>query len=202
MISRLAVALLLLSNSISGYASECEVLQPGSEAYQYANQAMSGHFPVELSEILRCGLVFRSRLFEASVAPYENHAGWVKSGSLKCWLLSQHVAGEPFDCSRTITSNQGGTGLSITSDYEIPLSVIDEATQALLQVLTEADEVIEMDYVPVKCGGAWSVEEHGYLYKLKPQTPGVQRQFVAKKNCSPAPCLWVVLEVEPIRTSH
>ena len=76
MISRLAVAVLLLGNSISVYASKCEVLQPGSEAYQHAKLAMSGHFPVELSEIQHCGLVFTSRLFEATVAPYEHHGGW------------------------------------------------------------------------------------------------------------------------------
>ena len=80
--------------------------------------------------------------------------------------------------------------------------MIDEVTQALLQILSVADEVISMDYVPVRCGGAWSVEDHGYLFKLKSQTPGVQRQYVAKKSCSPAPCLWEVLEVEPIRSSH
>ncbi|MFT4826663.1 MAG: hypothetical protein ACI9J0_004610 [Cryomorphaceae bacterium] len=195
---RILATLTLLVITASAYSGECVQLQPKTPAYDIATKAMAGHFTVELSEIQDCGKAAGPRHFTATADTYQSHKAWRKSGQLDCWQLSQHKAGEPYSCTRKIISQNGQLGIEIESEYEISLDIIDEATVNLTRLLTKADQIESMDYIPVHCGGAWAIDRHGYLLKLKSKTRGMQRQFVAKKDCS-GPCLWEIKEVEPKR---
>lgn len=93
------------------------------------------------------------------------------SGQLRCWQFSQHEPGEPYNCGRKIISAHSQSGINLASEYEIPLSIIEEATFALAELLAEGDEIESMDYVPVHCGGTWSIDRHGYVLKLKSKKP-------------------------------
>ena len=195
---RILATLTLLVVTTSAYSKECVQLQRKNPAFDIATKAMAGHFTVELSEIQDCGRAAGPRLFTATVDTYQSHEAWRKSGELSCWQLSQHKVGEPYSCTRKIISQNGQLGTNIESKYEISLGIIDEATVVLTRLLTKADQIESMDYIPVHCGGAWTIDSHGYLLKLKSKTRGMQRQFVAKKDCS-GPCFWEIEEVEPKR---
>jgi hypothetical protein len=193
------IALLLLSFAGVGQADECANLLAKTAAFDAANEAMSGHFNVPLASIQYCGVYGWSKLYTASVDTYQKYKGWEKSGELRCWQFSDHVAGTPYGCGRKIISAHSESQIEIVSKYEIPLEIIDEAAFALDERLTEGDEIESMDYVPVDCGGTWSIAKHGYMMKLKSVEQGVTRRFVVKKNCSPTPCLWEVEELKPER---
>ncbi len=184
------------------HAQECAIIPRESDAYREAKAAMTGHFPVELEGIEHCGVFGHSRLFTAIVETYQSYEGWSKSGELSCWQLSQHQPGEPYNCGRTIVSQHRHSGIRLTSKHDIHLPVIDEAALGLRRQLADSDEIQSMDYVPVPCGAAWSIDEYGFTLKLEPREPGVQRRFLAKKDCSPTPCIWSFEEIEPRRWQH
>lgn len=202
MIGRWLVSLVFIGIAGIVHGTECSLILPESEAYDVVKSSMSGHFPVELQEIEYCGVHGFSALFQATVDTYEIHEGWTKAGSLRCWKLSQHEVGEPYSCERKIISAHGESSTELVSGYEIPLPIIGEAVLAMSQVLDDTDQLRFIDYVPVPCGGAWSIESDGFLIKLKPQEPRVRRQFLAIKNCSPTPCVWQIEELDPESWVH
>ncbi|MCB1683816.1 MAG: hypothetical protein R3E82_13400 [Pseudomonadales bacterium] len=196
--SRLWLAIaLLVSLPVQGLASDCVLLNPDSDAYGLAKRSMSGHLPVDLTEIEDCGVAGYSRLFKATVDVFENHEGWARSGSIRCWQHSRTRAGDPYHCGRTILNSNDSLGVRLVSRHDIPLPVVADAAVAMIQKLAGEDELTWMDYVPVDCGGAWSIDGHGFLMKLKSREPGSRRQFLAKKNCSPTPCQWDIEEIDP-----
>ncbi|MFT6038677.1 MAG: hypothetical protein ACI9TP_001469 [Candidatus Azotimanducaceae bacterium] len=114
---------------------------------------------------------------------------------------SAQRVGPHHSCTRKIVSQNGQLGIKIESEYEISLGIVDEAAVVLTRLLTKADQIESMAYIAVHCGGAWTIDGHGYLLKLKSKTRGVRRQFVAKKDCS-GPCLREIEEVEPERRQN
>jgi len=202
MIGRWLASLAVISIAGIVHGAECSLIPPETEAYGIAKSSMSGHFPVELQEIKYCGVHGFSALFQATVETYETYGGWTRAGSLRCWKLSQHESGEPYSCERRIITAHEESSTELVSQFEIPFRIIGEAVQAMSQVLDDADQIESMDYVPVPCGGAWSIETDGFLLKLKPQEPRVRRRFLAIKDCSPTPCVWQVEELDPERWVH
>jgi|GEM_PF-4267554 len=190
MILRWLLFLALACTAFSAQTEDCATLDAESDAYREALEAMSGHFPVPLKLIKDCGKQGFSKLFKAKVPVYESEQGWSKSGSLGCFKFSQHKEGEPYSCGRSIVSTHAESGFEITSNYEIALATVDEVVSAIRDIMLENEVTQHMNYVVVKCGGTWSLSEHGFSVQVRSTVDSSTRHFYATKNCSPTPCLW------------
>lgn len=186
----------LLIGALVAQADDCEQLDRGSDAYKSALQAMSGHFPVPLGDIHYCGVAGFSKMFKASVDRYETYKGWNRHGELTCWQLSQHQPGDPYNCGPRIVNTHDKTSTQVTVKHPVPIELIDEVATAMEPELSD-DDMEWIEYVPVECGGSWSLGEHGFVVKLKVTKPQTRRQFSARKVCSPTPCVWVINELTP-----
>ena len=182
-------------------ADDCAILDQESTEYEAALQAMSGHFPVPLDDIEYCGVAGYSKLFKTVVKPYEHFNGWRRHGELECWQLSQHKPGEPYSCGRRIVNRHLDTELQVIVKHPISLQLIDEIFTRIQPELGE-DRIEWIEYVPVKCGGAWSAQEYGFVVKLAVTEPQTRHRFSAKKMCSPTPCVGQFEKLSPETWVH
>jgi len=199
--SQTFVCFYLLVCSLIAQAADCTKLDQESDSFKLAYQAMAGHFPVPLEDIEYCGVAGYSKLFKGQIGSYETHESWDRYGELTCWQFSDHKPGEPYNCGRKIINSQGKTDTTVFVKHPIPLQIVAEVTTAMALEVS-SDQVEWIEYVPVKCGGAWSLGEHGFVVKLKVTKPRTRRQFSARKICSPTPCVWVTAELAPQTWVH
>lgn len=183
------MCLALIPTSI--WALDCDPVSPG-DVYPPTIEKMYALFDLPPTTVLDCGPAL-TRLIEGVWANYDSDGVWAKSGIARCWIETWKGETDTW-CGRTITVSNSATGDKIRFIHEMPYERIDEIVRTVKPLISEQDRIVEIKYVRVYGGGAWSVEEYGYQAVVeKNDSPTANREhFVIVKDCSPSPCMWTV----------
>lgn len=78
----------------------------------------------------------------------------------------------------------------LTVPHDLAFDRVREIVLAVCAHRPPEDRIFSIGYVPVKDGGAWSVESHGY--RVTVSRGDVLRVY---KDCTPSPCIWAVQKI-------
>lgn len=188
-VSFLIVLLFLMAPA---FAMECHPVDLSDKELTSWLDTLAEHVdpPPDLLEY--CGDAGFSSLYKASWKAFETQHGWETTASVSCWT---DVPGKPstiFSCSRHITYRETETGSLVESKNLIGLDDVHSVVAAIKEQLG-ASEIISLDFVPVYCGKAWSVEDYGFEGSvILKEDEKKQMHFVVTKSCQPSPCVWEI----------
>lgn len=181
------------------FAMDCETMDAADVSDSIIFDRATGYFPVSPSEVYYCGEAGFSSLYKAEWNDYETVDGWEKSAEIQCWSDEPRRPDTIYNCSRSITNRHPDSGLSINSAHDLPINVIASVVKTVALRLMAGEAIYSINYVPVKCGGGWSVAQYGFGVALRRETASdTIRSFIVTKDCSPTPCVWEAeLKVSP-----
>lgn len=164
----------------------CEPVDAATPGHSPAVLELQAALPPKPAEIQYCH--GPSPRWVARWAPFETLDGWRLFATAFCFENS-----EPLQCHVRRHVAVAGSHQVIDLTYEIALERVRELFEAARQAFPDA-EVMQIDYVEVTDGGAWSPQAHGYDVRLlEPPAfeDGSIQTFV--RRCTDA-CRWVHAE--------